>query len=96
VTWRPGSTAARRLGAEIRNRRKARRLTQADLAHPMTKGFVSAVELGRVVPSLPALAHMAQRLDVSLAELFEGVKDHWTPVYTPADDPREAAPHRRR
>lgn len=39
----------------------------------MTASFVSAVELGYTVPSLPALALMAERLDVSLSELFGAV-----------------------
>lgn len=63
-----------------------RGLTQAQLGDPLTKGFVSAVELGRVIPSLPALALMAERLELSLSELFGAVNGDWPAVYNPAHD----------
>lgn len=72
--WGSESSFARGIGAELRRRRQAKGWTQAQLGDPLTKGFVSAVELGHVVPSLPALALMANRLGVTLAELFESVK----------------------
>lgn len=59
-----------RLGGEVRRRRLARGLTQAELGAPLTKAYVSAVEQGRAVPSLPALRHLALRLGVSLADFF--------------------------
>ena len=40
---------------------------------PLSKGFVSAVEHGRAVPSIPALRLMTDRLGVSLGEFFRGV-----------------------
>jgi transcriptional regulator with XRE-family HTH domain len=67
--WRRG------LGAELRRRRMARGLTQQDLGRPLSKAFVSAVERGRAVPSLPALLLMVDRLDVSLADFFAAVDE---------------------
>ena len=67
--WRRG------LGAELRRRRRARGLTQQDLGRPLSKAFVSSVERGRAVPSLPALRLMVDRLGVSLAEFFAGVDE---------------------
>ena len=90
--WGGGTTFAQTLGAEIRRRRKARGLTQAALGAPMTKGFVSAVESGHVVPSLPALALMAERLGVPLAELFAGVNQQWPTMYTRAHDNDRSTP----
>jgi len=67
-TWRES------LGRELRRRRLARRLTQAELGHPLTKAFVSSVERGRTVPSLPALRLMVSRLDTTLAGFFAAVE----------------------
>jgi transcriptional regulator with XRE-family HTH domain len=66
-TWRV------QLGIELRRVRRARGLTQRSLGDPLSKGFVSAVEHGRIVPSLPALRLMTDRLGVSLAEFFTAV-----------------------
>jgi transcriptional regulator with XRE-family HTH domain len=63
----------RALGEELRSRRTEVGLTQAGLGSPLSRAFVSAVERGRAMPSLPALAHMLARVDVSLAEFFERV-----------------------
>ena len=65
----------RRLGQELRRRRNDRGLTQAALGVPLTKGFVSAVERGRTVPSLPALRLMAGRLGTTLGEFLTAVDD---------------------
>lgn len=62
------------VGAELRRRRTEVGLTQAGLGRPLSRGFVSAVEHGRAVPSLPALAHMLARIDMSLSEFFERVE----------------------
>jgi transcriptional regulator with XRE-family HTH domain len=88
MAWGGDTSFARAVGAVIRRRRKVCGLTQAELGAPMTKGFVSAVELGHVVPSLPALALMTTRLDISLADLFGAVNEHWPTVYTRGHDDR--------
>lgn len=67
------SAFCRAAGEELRARRLAARLTQAALADPLTAAYVSAVENGRVVPSLPALLFMLDRLGVSAAIYFEAV-----------------------
>src|SRR5689334_11351980 len=75
------------LGTAIRRRRIARGLTQTQLGHPLTKGFVSEVERGRTLPSLRALALMAERLGVPAGELLEDVVKGGLPgVYTATDE----------
>ena len=69
----PGSPFARALGAEVRRQRRQRGLTQAELGAPLTRSYVSAVELGRTVPSVPALAHMAARLGTDPGHLLPSV-----------------------
>lgn len=61
------------LGLELRAQRRGLGLTQEALGAPLSKGFVSAVEHGRVVPSLSALRLMTERLGISLGEFFRGV-----------------------
>jgi transcriptional regulator with XRE-family HTH domain len=79
----------RALGDELRSRRTAVGLTQAGLGSPLTRGFVSAVEHGRTMPSLPALAHMLARVDLTLAEFFERVEARMVdPDLTAGYDPR--------
>jgi transcriptional regulator with XRE-family HTH domain len=73
------------LGAEIRRQRRAKRMTQTELGRPLTRAFVSAVEHGHCLPSLAALAHFADRLDVSPADLLESVKHELAALYTVRD-----------
>lgn len=61
------------IGAELRARRLACRLSQRELATPLTAAYVSSVETGRVIPSLPALLMMLDRLGVSPPIYFEAV-----------------------
>jgi len=77
--------ASLRLGAEIRRRRRARGMTQAELGRPLTRAFVSAIEHGRCLPSLAALAHFAGRLNVTPAELLDSVKHDLAALYTGRD-----------
>jgi transcriptional regulator with XRE-family HTH domain len=65
----------RRLGAEIRRRRVETGLSQRALGAPMTRAYVSAVELGRVCPSLPSLVLFAKRLGVPVTQLLETLDD---------------------
>lgn len=64
----------RALGIELRSRRLAIGLTQEALGRPLTRAFVSSVESGRTVPSLPALRLMVDRLGVPLSTFFDGVE----------------------
>ena len=64
----------RALGRELRRRRLERAMTQGELGLPLTRAYVSAVEAGRTVPSLPALQHMLDRLQVPLSAFFDAVE----------------------
>ena len=68
-----GSPYARALGAELKARRTEAGLTQRELAMPLSGAYASSVESGRVVPSVPALMLMLERLDLSAAIYFEAV-----------------------
>lgn len=73
----PGDRAERLregLGAELRRRRVAARLTQGDASGPMTRAYLSQVEAGRTLPSLPALIVLAERLGTTADEVLRSVK----------------------
>ena len=72
----------RRLGLEIRRRRLQQGLTQTQLGRPLSRGFISAVEHGRCLPSLAVFTMFAGRLDVSLDELLAPVKHDLAALYT--------------
>lgn len=61
------------LGSELRRRRLAARLSQEEMSAPMTRSYVSQVERGRTLPSLPALIVMAERLGTSADEVLREV-----------------------
>ena len=82
----PGSDFACRLGESIRVRRRILGLTQTQLGSPLTKGFVSEVERGRSLPSLPALSLIAERLRVPMGDLLEEVNNHLSAVYAVPDE----------
>lgn len=84
------------IGAELRRRRTAAGLSQASVGQPFTRSFVSAVERGRAIPSIAALAVLLSHLDVDFAEFFSGVQADVTGVYTAAHGYRQEAPSRRR
>ncbi len=64
----------RRLGVRVRELRTARDLSQAELGHPsFDRQYVSAVETGRITPSLPATLHFARVLGISMSRLLQGV-----------------------
>ncbi len=75
---------ARELGARIRSARRARNLTQGQLGDPLTKGYVSAVERGRTLPSVGALLLLADHLEIGVEELLRDVKERSTVGYTAA------------
>ncbi len=39
-------------------------MSQAEVGRPFTRAYISLVETGRTLPSLPALLHIAAQLDV--------------------------------
>lgn len=63
---------AERFGAEVRTRRKARRLTQAQLAEAasMSEEWLRRLERGAGAPSFDALEALAAALGASVGDLF--------------------------
>lgn len=60
------------LGERIRDIRQRRGLTQVELAgDDFSKSYVSAVERGKITPSLEALQILAERLDVPISYFLE-------------------------
>jgi transcriptional regulator with XRE-family HTH domain len=84
------------IGRELRRRRREAHLTQREVGDPFTRAFVCAVERGRALPSIAALAILLQRLDVRLDEFFSGVQEDMTIKYTAAHGHRQKASSRRR
>jgi hypothetical protein len=69
-----GTSFARVLGAEIRRRRVAMGLSQDSVGRPLSRAFLSSVESGRSVPSLPSLLMIARRLNSTGASILESVE----------------------
>ncbi len=68
-----GKAVAARVGANIREVRTKLVMTQAQLAAPeFSISYISAIERGKIRPSLKALAILARLLDVPLTFLMEG------------------------
>ena len=85
-----GKTVATRVGKNIREVRTKLGLTQAQLAAPeFSISYISAIERGKIRPSLKALSILARRLDVPLTFLLEGspegVREAQAVGYSPAD-----------
>jgi transcriptional regulator with XRE-family HTH domain len=61
-----------RLGARLKERRRelGRRLADVAAAAEVSTGYLSAIEKGGSVPSLPVLARLSHALDMSLAEML--------------------------
>jgi transcriptional regulator with XRE-family HTH domain len=70
----PADDLARRLGARVRERRLAQGRTLADVASEagVSVSYLSAIELGTNVPSLPILARLVHALRLTLHELLKG------------------------
>lgn len=65
------------IGRRVKRLRKARDLTQRQLAEPAyTAAYVSTLEAGKVRPSESALRHIAERLGVDHEELATGRPTH--------------------
>jgi tetratricopeptide (TPR) repeat protein len=72
-TTNVGRSVAARVGSNIREVRTKLGLTQAQLAAPeFSISYISAIERGKIRPSLRALSVLAKRLDVPLTFLLEG------------------------
>lgn len=82
------------LGSRIRELRVRAGLTQAELGSPMTRSFVSAVEHGRAIPSLPALLLISARLGVPVGDLLEQLEWTWRDTYTGIHDADHPTPPR--
>ena len=68
-----GKAVAARVGTNIREVRTKLGMTQAQLAAPeFSISYISAIERGKICPSLKALSILARRLDVPLTFLLEG------------------------
>jgi transcriptional regulator with XRE-family HTH domain len=72
----PEGAALRDLGQRIRAARAAARLSQTQLGAPhFTRAYVSAVELGKIRPSMRSLEFLAERLRLPIAALLTGADD---------------------
>ncbi len=91
-----GSALSLAIGHELRTQRLARGLTQADLGDPLTRAYVSAVEHGHALPSIPALAMLTDRLGIALDDFFTGVNSRMTPRYNRRHGDTQDPPTRRR
>jgi transcriptional regulator with XRE-family HTH domain len=80
----PGGRAgqfSQSLGSELRRRRIAARLSQDEMSRPLTRAFISQVESGRSMPSLPALIVMSERLGTSADEVLKAVNQALSSEY---------------
>jgi DNA-binding XRE family transcriptional regulator len=80
---RAGAPSLLDLGARVRGLRRDAGLTQAEVAGPFSAAYVSAIENGKVIPSLPALVLIADRLGVAPSDLLAGVNFLAPAAYTP-------------
>src|SRR5579871_2698857 len=81
------------VGANIYRVRRKLRITQKQLAAPeFSISYISAIERGRIRPSLKALDILARRLGVTSAELLAEVPDDLEPEDDYGYGERETAP----
>ena len=74
LTGGEGSTFARALGREIKERRIALGMSQTAAGRPLSRAFLSSVERGRLTPSLPSLLIIARRLNTSAGTILGSVE----------------------
>jgi transcriptional regulator with XRE-family HTH domain len=67
------SPTPKQMGARIRRLRKAKRMSQQDVADKarLTRVFITRVEAGQQDPSLSTINAIARALDVSAADLMK-------------------------
>src|SRR5215475_11402338 len=66
-----GEFRSEALAGRLRAARLAAHLTQQELAgERFSKSYVSAIERGKMVPSLQALSYLAEKLEVSLSHIL--------------------------
>src|SRR5215467_6252245 len=76
------------VGANIFHVRRKLRMTQKQLATPeFSISYISAIERGRIRPSLKALEVLARRLNVTSAELLAEIPDDYKDNDYGADGP---------
>jgi transcriptional regulator with XRE-family HTH domain len=66
---RQPDTTRRAVGQRIRSIRVSKGLTQADLAGPYSRAYISLLEAGGIAPSPRAVETLAARLGVEPADL---------------------------
>lgn len=66
------------IGKKIKNLRQEKGLTQEELADrcELTKGFISQLERGNTLPSIPTLVDLLQCLGTDLKHFFGDDEDH--------------------
>ena len=95
VAGRPGLAEA--IGRELRRLRRERGLSQSAAGAPFTRSYVSSVERGHTLPSLPALLVLTESLGTTLEQFFRGVNTQMTVLYTQAHERhQDPAPSGRR
>ena len=91
-----GKAVAARVGSNIREVRTRLDMTQAQLAAPeFSISYISAIERGKIRPSLKALSVLARRLDVPLTFLLEGSPADATEARAIGYSPSDAGPDQR-
>ncbi len=91
-----GKAVAARVGTNIREVRTKLGMTQAQLAAPeFSISYISAIERGKIRPSLKALSILARRLDVPLTFLLEGSPSGASEARAVGYSPTDAGPDQR-
>lgn len=94
MTQDAGKAIARKVGENVRAARTKLGLTQAQLAGPdYSISYISAIERGKIRPSLKAIGILAKRLDLPVSWLLEGTSSSYIEAkavgYTPPTDSRD-------
>ena len=76
------------IGLELRRRRLEANLSQANVSAPLTRAYISQVESGRILPSIPALIVLAERLGTSADEILRSVNRTLSLEYPDAHEDR--------
>src|SRR5690349_1673451 len=91
-----GRAVAARVGGNMREVRTKLSLTQSQLASPeFSISYISAIERGKIRPSLKALPILARRLDVPLTFLLEGSPAGTMEARAAGFSPADAGPDQR-